>query len=300
MRKTFEQDLLEVLADNIEIVGLINPIIVNKKNKNKRLILVAGERRVKAYKILYDRYGNKFSSIPANVYHNLSEEQHSALQYAENSYVPVNPAEAAESYAKLYEKMRKKYNSLKKPFSKTFFAKVVGRSISTVSDALKFVDLEAEIKEWTKKKLLNYGAAVEITKIKNRVKRRNIAIVAMYKNYNTDQVKDVVDKILLEESSGQTNMFEGFELESQSVRKKTIVDYLGKSVHAAGINSAQYMMKVQSLSKQKIDYKPLKLRSVQKMLKKIQLVSGEMLKYKRKGIEDNYKGPIIRIEYPAN
>ena len=46
--------------------------------------------------MLFERYGKAFSKIPAWRYNNLNEEQHIILQHIENSYYPVNSAEAAD------------------------------------------------------------------------------------------------------------------------------------------------------------------------------------------------------------
>lgn len=55
---------LQRLADSIEAIGLLHPIVVDREHK-----LVAGERRLRAYRLLK----SKPTTIPANVVNNLNE-----------------------------------------------------------------------------------------------------------------------------------------------------------------------------------------------------------------------------------
>jgi len=297
MRQTFEQELLEVLADNITIVGLLNPVILNNKKGSKKFELVAGERRYRAYNINYERYGKPFHRIPANVFFNLSQEQHDAIQGSENSYVIVPPAEAAESYAKSYERIKQRREEQGKPFTKTLFARAFGRSISTINDALKFVGLEVDIREWVKKKLLNYGAAVQLSRIDDSRRRRNMAELAMFRRYNEEDVKVKIDGIL-QEQQGQEALFEEFKLEPQK-EITTIRELLGKDTHAAGIYAAQYHNRARTLIREKLRCDPFRLRVVRKNVKILYFAFKDLYEdlRKKRPIDDSDKAGILTIRY---
>ncbi len=59
-RKTFNKHEIIILAENIKEKGLLNPIIVNQSN-----IVIAGNRRLRAFNYLYEKYGNDYSEIKA-------------------------------------------------------------------------------------------------------------------------------------------------------------------------------------------------------------------------------------------
>lgn len=57
-RKNFDQEALDELANSIKEFGLIQPIIVFKKNN--KFILIAGERRLRAVKALGKKRNSSF------------------------------------------------------------------------------------------------------------------------------------------------------------------------------------------------------------------------------------------------
>ncbi len=72
------------LANSIELQGLFSPVLVVSIDNN-RYELIAGQRRMKAYRdILSKKDSNKFSKIPAFVYANLQEWEKKAMSINEN------------------------------------------------------------------------------------------------------------------------------------------------------------------------------------------------------------------------
>lgn len=59
---------IESLADSIERSGLLHPIVVTEQHQ-----LIAGERRLAAYKYLHERSGNGYEMIPAHIVNNLTD-----------------------------------------------------------------------------------------------------------------------------------------------------------------------------------------------------------------------------------
>ena len=86
MRKSIDDELIDVLAENIRIVGLINPAVVTG-NLNQGCTMVAGHRRRRAFLKLNEWFPGEYEKMPAWVFSKLSTEQFNALQCAENSYV---------------------------------------------------------------------------------------------------------------------------------------------------------------------------------------------------------------------
>lgn len=95
-RKHFDKEALEELANSIKDYGLIQPVILLRKD-DENFILVAGERRFRACKLL------KETSIKA-IISDESEEKLRELALIENiQRANLNPIELANSYKELIE-----------------------------------------------------------------------------------------------------------------------------------------------------------------------------------------------------
>ena len=87
-RKHFDQDALQELADSIKVHGVIQPLVVNKLENGKYMI-IAGERRWRASKLA------GLDKIPV-VIKNYSDKQVKEISIIENQQrEDQNPIEAA-------------------------------------------------------------------------------------------------------------------------------------------------------------------------------------------------------------
>ncbi len=78
VRTKFNDDSIKDLAKNIELNGLIQPLVLHQ-DKNGRFRLICGERRFRALSF------NKAVSAPCFVLENKTEEELMAIQFSENS-----------------------------------------------------------------------------------------------------------------------------------------------------------------------------------------------------------------------
>jgi ParB family chromosome partitioning protein len=78
VRTKFNDDSIKDLAKNIEVNGLIQPLVLYR-DKNDRYRLICGERRFRALSF------NKAEKAPCFVLENKSEEELMAIQFSENS-----------------------------------------------------------------------------------------------------------------------------------------------------------------------------------------------------------------------
>lgn len=246
MRKTYDKDLISILADTIEEVGLIHPIILQEAQidgKTKYLV-VAGHRRLKAFRELAKRKikqviadyivarkkgKNKLSQIsimkwirknylrlkeeaykstriPARVFKALTEQQFLAIQASENSYVPVPPEESAIMYESFYRRLVACYGT----YSLEKFSKLVGRDTSTLRNALRFAKLDVETRKWVADGVLRYSCAAEIAKISSVAKQKEFAVYAVAADLRFPGVKKMVANYFEELSSPQLNLEQMF------------------------------------------------------------------------------------------
>jgi ParB family chromosome partitioning protein len=149
-RKNFEDKSLKQLAQSIEEKGLISPITVKKVNS--KYIIVAGERRFRAHKLL-----NK-KRILAYVIDADASKDIMYMALIENiQREDLNPIEEAKGYKYLQDNLQS---------SITEIAKTVGKSRPAVSNALRLLKLPDEIQESILKGEINAGQARAILQSK--------------------------------------------------------------------------------------------------------------------------------------
>ena len=99
-RKAFEPEALASLADSIREHGLAQPITVRPVVglAGTTYVIVAGERRYRAHRLLVDQGHGAFGTIECQV-REMSDEQASAVMLAENTArVDLGPLEEASAY----------------------------------------------------------------------------------------------------------------------------------------------------------------------------------------------------------
>ena len=142
-RKNFADKSLKQLAQSIDEKGLISPITVNKVNN--KYIIVAGERRYRAHKLL-----NK-KRILAYVIDADTPKDVMYMALIENiQREDLNPIEEAKGYKYLQENLQS---------SITEIAKTVGKSRPAVSNALRLLKLPDQIQDSILKGEINAGQA---------------------------------------------------------------------------------------------------------------------------------------------
>lgn len=129
-RKTFDEVALNELANSIKEHGLIQPIIVLKKNDS--FILVAGERRLRATQILGEENILAFVS-------DSDESKLRELALIENiQRENLNPIELANSYKDLIEV----YN-----ITQENLAELIHKSRTQITNTLRLLNLDSKTRE---------------------------------------------------------------------------------------------------------------------------------------------------------
>ena len=127
-RTVFDEEKIEELADSIKENGLIQPIIVRKKDKKYEII--AGERRYRACK----KAGLKDISCIIEDY---NDQEVSTLAIIENiQREDLSPIEEA----KAYQTLMKQYH-----YSQNELAKIVGKKQSTIANKLRLLKLNDDV-----------------------------------------------------------------------------------------------------------------------------------------------------------
>ena len=191
-RRKFEQEKLERLADSIKKNGLIQPIIIRKKN-NDSYELVAGERRLRACKIA------KILKVPSIIV-NFDDRKSFESGLIENlQREDLTAIEEAEGYDRLINEFN---------YTQEQIASSISKSRSHVANLLRLMSLPKEVKNYIlegklslghARCLVNYSDSLTLAKkiIKEGLSVRNVENLfhekTLYKS-NLDEIKKTINE----------------------------------------------------------------------------------------------------------
>lgn len=168
-RKTFDEEAIKELADNIDKQGLIQPITVRTNPKDDGFEIVCGERRYRAFCILkakedelnieraaaHRKKSDRFQSIPAMI-RDMSDEDAFEAMITENlQRQDVDPMEEAFAFGQL----------IKNGKTTEEVALKFGKSIRFVQDRCKLNSLIPELMVAVKEDKMSIAAAMIICKL---------------------------------------------------------------------------------------------------------------------------------------
>lgn len=151
-RKEFDNESLNELARSIEKHGLINPIVVCKEEGDK-YVIIAGERRYRACKLL------NLEEVPVSIM-DLSKRQQFEMAISENIHrEDLNPVEEAIAYQSLIETYGETHEQV---------AESLGKSRAYITNSLRLLNLDPEIQHWLINGSLTPGHARTILSVENK------------------------------------------------------------------------------------------------------------------------------------
>ena len=173
-RKDFDEDALNELADSISKHGLIQPIVV-RPTANGTYSIIAGERRWRACRIA------GLSEIPV-VIKDIDEKSVMELALIENlQREDLNAVEEALGYKTLIETYS---------LTQEEIAESVGKSRSTITNALRLLNLNEEELDALRKGLISAGHARALLSIGNE-KLRKVALEMAIKGCSVRQIENL-------------------------------------------------------------------------------------------------------------
>ncbi len=179
-RKEFDEESLKELSESIAIHGIIQPLIVVKKDDHYEII--AGERRWRAAKMA----GLKEVPVIVKEY---TEREIAEISLIENiQRKDLNPVEEAVAYQKLIEDYGLTQEEL---------AERISKNRTVVTNTLRLLKLPEEIKEMLITEKLSTGHAKVILGIEDEKKQLTIAEAIVKDNLS---VRDT-EKLVKEASS---------------------------------------------------------------------------------------------------
>lgn len=159
-RRIFDEAKLGELAESIKAGGLLQPITVWKNGGDDGYTVLAGERRLRACRLA------GLEEIDAIVKKNLDDEQKLGLSLIENiQREDLNAVDTAMAYRQLMDKFG---------VSQSELAGRVGKSRSAVSNTLRLLELDAEIRQGVQSGTIDEGHARALISVPDAAKRREL------------------------------------------------------------------------------------------------------------------------------
>ena len=158
-RRTFDEDALLELAESIKQHGVIQPLIVKKRDKYYEII--AGERRWRAAKMA------GLKEIPI-VIKDLSDQEIMEVALIENiQHEDLNPIEEAQAYQRLIKEYNYKQDEL---------AERVSKSRVAVTNSMRLLKLDERVQKMIIDDMISAGHARALLAITDSEKQYTIAM----------------------------------------------------------------------------------------------------------------------------
>ena len=179
-RQSFSEDNLQELADSIASYGVIQPLTVRKIDEEEQYQLIAGERRLRAVKLLGK------TEVPV-IIKNLENREMAEIALIENlQRKDLNFIEEAEAYNKLIEEFN---------LTQTELATRIGKAQSTIANKLRLLNLPGSILHVIQQGGLNERQARALLKLDKKDDMLDIVEEAVRKDLNVRETEELVNKV---------------------------------------------------------------------------------------------------------
>src|SRR5919106_6778214 len=177
-RTHFDEASLESLADSIRTHGIVQPLLVRRRNGGYELI--AGERRWRAAKLA------GFTRVPVLV-KEVADENLLEIALIENiQRENLNPIEEAQAYRKLIEAVGLTQEAL---------ATRVGRDRSYITNYLRLLKLPDDLQQLVKEGRLSTGHARTLLALSHPDQQRRLARQIIDSGLSVRVVESIVQKM---------------------------------------------------------------------------------------------------------
>lgn len=187
-RSEFNPQELQELSESIREKGIIQPLIVTQANDGVNYELVAGERRLRASKLV------GLTHVPVVVIDVENEDSLLEIALIENiQRTDLNPIEEAEAYQKLIEKFN---------YTQEETAKRVGKQRSTIANMLRLLKLPDSVRKDISAGLLSEGHGRALVRlIDDPLKIQEIRDLIIQNGLSVRQTEKIIKKASVEKGS---------------------------------------------------------------------------------------------------
>ena len=209
-RKSFDEEKIGELANSIKEHGVLQPIIVTKKDDYYQII--AGERRWRASKMA------GLKTIPTIV-RNYDEKKTREVALIENiQRENLNPVEVARAINELMEE----HNLTQEELSKT-----LGKSRSSIANTVRILNLDQRVIDMVSEGKLSEGHARSLASIESPQKQYKLALDMVNLEMNVREAESLVKGE--KEKKGKTSKSKSKKVDKLDIIYKDIENRLKKA-----------------------------------------------------------------------
>ena len=218
-RKSFDEDALQELADSIKQFGILQPLIVKKKDDYYEI--VAGERRWRAAKIA------GLKEVPV-ILKEFNEQEIVEISLIENiQRENLNPIEEAVAFKRLMEDFSLKQDEI---------AERVSKSRTAVTNSMRLLKLDKRVQQMVVDEMISTGHARALLSLENDELQYTVAQKIFDEKLSVRETEKLVKSILnpkkqkkiLEE--GEDLVYRNLEEKIKSiVGTKVLIERKGKN-----------------------------------------------------------------------
>lgn len=183
-RKNFNEDALQELADSIKQYGVIQPLILQKKDNY--YVIVAGERRWRAAKLA------GLKKIPA-IIKDYSPQEVMEIALIENlQREDLNPIEEAIAYQNLIKEFNLKQDEV---------AERVSKSRAAVTNSMRLLKLDVRVQQMLIDDMISSGHARALLAIEDQELQYQVGMKVFDEKLSVRETEKLVKKILSEKEN---------------------------------------------------------------------------------------------------
>lgn len=177
-RKNFNEDALMELAESIKNFGIIQPILVQKREDYYEII--AGERRWRAAKMA------GLKEVPV-IIKNFSDLEMIEIALIENiQRENLNPIEEAHAYKRLLDEFHLKQDEI---------AEKVSKSRAAVTNSIRLLKLDPKVQQMVVDDMISTGHARALIGIEDAEEQINLAHQIFDQKMSVREIEQLVQKI---------------------------------------------------------------------------------------------------------
>lgn len=178
-RKSFEEDSLLELADSIKQFGVLQPILVQKKDDFYEII--AGERRWRAAKMA----GLKEIPVIIKEFSDLEVVEVSLIENIQRDN--LNPIEEAQAYKKLLEEFKLKQDEI---------AEKVSKSRTAITNSMRLLKLDDRVQQMVIDEMLTTGHVRALLAIENKDNQYALAMQIFDQKLSVRETEKLIRNIV--------------------------------------------------------------------------------------------------------
>ncbi len=178
-RKLFDSEKIAELAESIKAHGVIQPLIL-RELKNDKYIIVAGERRWRAAKMV------GLKEVPAIIME-LSDKDILEISLIENiQRQDLNPIEEALAYRKLLNDFKITQEEL---------SKRIGKSRVAIANTMRLMNLDERVQQYIIESIITEGHGRVLLSINDKQKQYEIAQQVIDEKLSVRELERLIKRI---------------------------------------------------------------------------------------------------------